>query len=319
MRHLAFILLLVSSFRAAGEIPFLAHEYDSSKWPEANLKLSQAGSLKDLFDSGLRPYRHPSLENSLLEVKHLRLEIHLASGKVLPRINMEWMNITMFNDGEIDNFEGSTPKLSIEEARAEMSKWLSYGTRKEEDLDSYLNAVKSDFLDFDDPYHGLPDGCAVRWKEPGWKERGGGPQCTIWFRKTVSQTHPLSLYFKFSWGLNRPTKYAKSYRVPIPPPPGYEHVSMQAPKNFGPDSAANILRAQGVNIGESPEAKRAYEESKKEAAMGWPEKRRSPTAKDPSDAKKPTIFPWWLVACSLALLFLALAVWLKTRKSKSAS
>jgi len=319
MRHLALILLFVSCFRAAGEVPFLAHEYEPSKWPEAHLKLSQAGTLKDLFDSGLRPYRHPGLETSLLEVKHLRLVIHLASSKVLPEIKTEWMNITMFNDGEIANLEGSTPKLSLEDARAEMLKWLPYGTRSQADLDAYLKAVKTDFLDFDDPYRGLPDGCAAKWNEPGYETGGGGPGCNVWFRKTANQAYPLSLYFKFSWGLNRKSRDAKSYDVPIPPPPGYEHVSMKAPKNFGPDSAVDILRAQGVDIGESPEAKRAYEDSIKEAQMEQPEKRRPPASKALSDNEKSRMFPWWLIVSSLALLFLAFAGWLKTRKSKSVS
>lgn len=318
-RYLALILLLLSRFHATGEVPFLDREYEPSKWPEVHLKLSQAGTLKDVFDSGLRPYRHPGLETSLLEVKHLRLIVHLASEKMLPEIKTEWMNITMFNDGEIANLEGSTPKLSLEEARTEMLKWLPYGTRSQADLDAYLKAVETDFLDFDDPYRGVPDGYAVGWKEPGWKQRGGGARISVWFRKSVSQTHPLNLYFKLSWDSNRPSKDAKIYRVPIPPPPGYENVSMDAPKNFGPDSAVNILRAQDVDIGESLGAKRAYENSIKEAQMDRPEKRRSLAAKDPSDSKKSTIFPWWLVACPLALLFLALAGWLKTRKSKSAS
>lgn len=251
------LFLIFSSFRAGAEIPFLAHEYDSSKWPTAHLRLSQAGTLKDVFDSGLRPYRFPSLERTTLEVKHVRMVIELESGKTLPEISTEWMNIKMFNDGELAHMEGATPSLDLLRAKSQMEKWLRYDSagKTEADLDSYLKAVEVDPLDFDDPYRGRPDGCAITWREPGQGTSGGGAQCSVWFRKTFSQKQPLRIYFKFSWGANRPQKDRKGYRIPIPPPPGYEHVSMDAPKNFGPDSGANILRAQGVDIGESKEAR----------------------------------------------------------------
>ena len=66
-----FLIILIgfgaSILQASEEIPYLPHEYDAAKWPQATLTLSRAGTLKDLFDAGLRPYRHPGLENSLLE------------------------------------------------------------------------------------------------------------------------------------------------------------------------------------------------------------------------------------------------------------
>lgn len=92
-------------------------EHDPDKWPQAELKLSQAGTLKDLFDSGLRPYRHPGLENSMLEVKHVNLVINTGSGKKLPPLKIEVMNITPFSDGEISTIEGFTPRLTLAQAR----------------------------------------------------------------------------------------------------------------------------------------------------------------------------------------------------------
>lgn len=321
MHSLCFLTMLSINVFATEEIPFLQGEYDPAKWPEAHLKLSQAGTLKDVFDSGLRPYRFPGLENSTLEVKHVRLVTHLASGKVLPEINAEWLNIKMFNDGELSQIEGATPQLSLLEAKAEMLKWLPYGTRPTVDLDKYLKAVEADPLDFDDPFRGLPDGSDVGWKEPGWMTRGGGPQCGFWFRKTFSKAQPLKLYFIFSWGLNRKSKDAKSYDIPIPPPPEYEHVSMKAPEKFGPDSGADINRSKGISIGESLEARRAYEEAKKGATAERPEKRQPVTSNKSTDiiTKTPAPFPWWLVATSVIVLLLTLVAWLKLRKAKSTS
>lgn len=251
MRTLFISLFFGCVLSAAEEIPSVSREYDPAKWPETSLNLDQAGTFKNIFDSGLRPYRYPRLESSFLEVKHFRLRTTLASGKKLPVLSVEKMEISPFDDGEISAIEGFTPKLSLPDAKAEMLKWLPFGERTEQDLNSFLGAVEADYMDFDDPYRGRADGCATGWKEPGWKEKDGGPQCTVWFRKTASHDNPLRLHFKMSWSLNRPSKDRKAYRIPIPPPPGYEHVSMTAPANFGPDSAAEILQARGA-IDSSP-------------------------------------------------------------------
>lgn len=308
-------LLLISvvvSLQGTADVPYLANEFDPTKWPEAHLTLSQAGTVKDVFDSGLRPYRHPGVETSTLEVKHLRLFIQLASGKTLPEIQCEWMQFKPYADGEIAAIEGATPKLTLEESRAEMTKWLPYGTRTDADLDAYLKAVEADFLDFDDPYRGRPDGCGLGWNEPNWKQRGGGPKCGVGFRKTASQSHPLRLYFHLSWGLNRTMKDSVFYKIPIPPPPGYEHVSMDAPKNFGPDSMVDILRAKGVDIGESTEAKgaRAMEEARAaEQARGA----TKPAAPSPESAKRPSV---WYILTVIAFALAAIAVWRRFRKNK---
>lgn len=299
------------------EIPYLAKEYDPSKWPQAVLKLSKAATLKDFFDSGLRPYRHPGLERTTLEVKHLNLLIQLASGKNLPLIPTELINIKMFADGNISTFEGFTPKLTLEEARTEMMKWLPYSIngRTEADLNTYLKKVEADYIDFDDPYRGDPSGYGIGWYEPGWKTRGGGPQCGLGFRKTASLTHPLRLYFGFDWGLNRPSKEARSYRVPIPPPPGYEHVSMEAPENFGPDSMDDILRSKGVDIGESKEAVRENK-VKNEAPVKdaeAPDADSSETS-DAPDPQNPSHLRWFIGGFVLLVILLLC----KTRNDRSA-
>ena len=314
---LAFLLIQVKS---AEEVPRLHNEYDPIKWPKAQLNLSQAATLRDVFDSGLRPYAHPGLENSLLEVKHLNLSVQLGSGKVLPPIQAEVVNITPFKDGEIATIEGFTSRLTIEQARKEMLKWLPYAEnqRTEVDLNKFLEAVEADFLDFDDPYRGVSHGCGIGWNEPEFSNLGGGPKCGVGFRKTTSESHPLRLYFGFDWGLNRPQKDSGTYRPdPIPPPPCYEHISMKAPNNFGPDSEVEIMRSKGISIGESPEARRAYEEAKKEAAIERPEKRQPVISSKSSDTitEKSAPFHWWLIVSSFVILTLALTAWLKARKS----
>ena len=308
-------LVVLSISNAADEIPRLHDEYDPERWPETHLVFSQAGTLKDVFDSGLRPYRHPGLENSVLEVKHLNLTIQFGSGKRLPKLAVEWMNIKVFTDGELATVEAATPKLTLEKARAEMIKWLPYGVngRTEKDLDEYLKVVETDYLDFDDPYRGVSHGCSIQWREPGWKEKGGGPQVVAWFRKTASATHPLRVYFKATWSSNRPQRDRGTYRPdPIPPPPGYEHVDMTAPAKFGPDSMVDILRSKGVDIGDGKGGIPQEEYFARQAAADQiPSGRKTETDND--ERVVPMSESWWLTLLLVPLLLLLFAIWRRRR------
>jgi len=221
------------------------------------------------------------------------------------------MDITPFSDGELSSIEGFTPKLDLKAAKAEMLAWLPYSGRNEQDLDSFLKAVETDYMEFDDPYRGRPDGYSVNWKEPGWKEKGGGPQCTVWFRKTASQANPLRLHFKVSWSLNRPSKDRKGYDIPIPPPSGYEQVSMQAPANFGPDSAVDILEARGVDVGRSINEKSGGRVSANASVSSKDSQAAKIAGPDAKDDRSP-----WGIAILLALTTIALsAVAAKRRPS----
>jgi len=246
-----FITIICSN--ASGPIPRLHDEYDPAKWPDVKLKLSQAATLKDIFDSGLRPYRHPGLEDTLLEVKHLNLRILLGSGKKLPSIPIEWMNFKVFTDGELAFIEASTPSLTFRQAREEMLNWMPYSDAQisEIDLDNYLEILKSESTGLENTIGTNPHEFSVKWKEPGWGEPAGGAQATAWFRKSPSTTHPLKMYIKFSWGLNRPMRERVTHWPhPIDPPTGYEDVDMTAPAKFGPNSMVDILRSKGVDIGD---------------------------------------------------------------------
>jgi hypothetical protein len=90
---------------------------------------------------------------------------------------------------------------------------------------------------------------------------------------------------------------------------------MTAPKKF--DSMADILR-KGVDIGESPEAKRADEEEMKTAAIDRPEKLRPLTPKNSTDAlsQEAAPIPWWIIAGLIVLFVVALTAWLTRQKLK---
>jgi hypothetical protein len=173
--------------------------------------------------------------------------------------------------------------------------------RTEKDLDEYLKAVEADYQDYDDPYRGISHGCGIGWTEPEYGTLGGGAKCGIGFRKTGSQSHPLRLYFGFDWGLNRPSKDRGTYRPgPITPPPGYEHVDMTAPKNFGPDSTVDILRSKGIDIGDGKGglSEEEYLARQSEASQQPGGKGDSkPGEGDPVKAGS----WWWILAAALAV------------------
>jgi hypothetical protein len=181
-----------------------------------------------------------------------------------------------------------------------------------------LKAVEADFLDFDDPYHGIPDGCGIGWNEPGFQAKGGGAKCGMGFRKTANPTHPLRLYFGFDWGLNRPQKNLITiHSGPIPPPFGYENVSMEAPKDFGPDSMVDILRSKGVGIGDDKGG------IPQDVHFGRASPNKSPHSSSPASRIPPSDKEekqrsslWWWTFAGLgltAILTFAIRRWLKSR------
>lgn len=82
---------------------------------------------------------------------------------------------------------------------------------------------------------------------------------------------------------------------------------MTAPKKFGPDSAVDIARAQGIDIGESSEAKIAYEASSKNNTELFSRPPRSdlevPVTTPPTPQKKGSSSMWYILGCILFILF----------------
>jgi len=217
-------------------------QYDPQQWPTITLRFSEAGTLKDLFDSGLRPYRFPRLEMSLLEAKHARVTILQRSGQTLPEFPAELITIDPLQGGLLAGLEMTRYKTTLEEARALMLPYLPKGGRNAQDLDRYLAAVKADYLGYDGMGRGVED-FRVRWSDLG------GPRYVVGFRKAFDANRPLIFLMAVDWSQVRTPRQSRSfYKEPIPPPPGYENVSMQAPKKFGPDSQADILVSQGKPI-----------------------------------------------------------------------
>jgi hypothetical protein len=203
---------------------------DKSDWPRIEIRLSPEGTLKDLFDSGLRPFRHPSLENSSLQVKHIKAIVVQPNGFRLPEYEAETIDISVRGDGTLGLMEFRKAASTPEESRAEMMRWIHLGQRPkrtEKELDEYLAAAKADPLNFSGLGKGFTHEFRIAWRDEHQI------RYNLWFLDCANAEKPFAVSMTIGFPDRPRTSY---YSSPIPPPPGYEHVDMTAPKDFGPDS-----------------------------------------------------------------------------------
>ena len=217
--------------------------YDPKDWPKHIIKFPAEGTLKDIFDAGIRPYRFPSLERTSLGFKHVHVFFEMKTGERLPDIAVEWADLDILKDGLIDSIEMTSPNLTVQEAEVAMISFLKKGNRTIEQLRIFLLAAAKDPREYDDPYNGDPSGFAISWTN------SNGPAYDVFFKSTFDSFKPVSIALKISFfPIRIPLQQRSFYDIPIPPPPGYENVSMDAPHNFGPDSAVEIARSKGLPI-----------------------------------------------------------------------
>jgi hypothetical protein len=217
--------------------------YDPKDWPQHVIRFDGEGTLKDIFDAGIRPYRFPSLEKSSLGFKHISASLAMKTGEVFPGIPVEWGDISPLKEGLLDNVEMTSPNLSVQEAEAAMVPFLKKSNRNIDQLRKFLAAAAADPRNYDDPYNGDSSGFGIVWKD------SKGPDYGVFFKSTFDSSKPVSIAIKVSFSsIRTPLQQRSFYDVPIPPPPGYENVSMEAPRNFGPDSAVEIARSKGISI-----------------------------------------------------------------------
>ena len=286
---------------------------DKSDWPRIEIRLSPEGTLKDLFDSGLRPFRHPSLENSSLQVKHIKAIVVQPNGFKLPEYLAETIDISMRSDGTLGQMEFRKAASTPEECRAEMMRWIHLGQRPkrtEKELDVYLAAAKADPMNFSDLGKGFTHNFSISWRD----ENQIG--YVLWFLNCANAEKPFAVSMTIGFPDRPRTSY---YSSPIPPPPGYEHVDMTAPKDFGPDSEP-IPSMEGLKM---PDTKQPYTHIRSKvippghtSVPPLAEPRRSPTTVVlPPVISKPSFSIFFWILGLLGILIAALVVH-SVRKSR---
>lgn len=200
-------------------------------WPKISLKLSPEVTIADLFTAGLRPFRQPYAQNTDLHAKHAHITLIDRDGAVFPTLPTDVLRTSVQKPGLIGTLEMWSPPLTINEARTEMSKWLPLVARTEEELDTFLAAVKKDWLHYD---HGEGGSDTVRFAFSLWD--ADGLKKTVLLRKAWHWETPLRLCVMLETATMKSRRGFSFYDIPVPPPPGFEDADMKAPQNWDADN-----------------------------------------------------------------------------------
>lgn len=196
---------------------------------EYKIKITEKGSLKDVFDSGVRPYRFPGLERTSLEFTNSYVSFTDQSGFKTERLPAQWVHLGVLEKGLLSRIKVRTVPLKISEAELMMASYLKWGTRTNSELKEFLEAVEKDSNRFSDAPSKWQDNFGFGW------ESDSGPSYHVSFKKTYQEDRPLTFNLILNWKKFRePIEMRTFYSGPIPPPEGYSDVSMVAPEIYGP-------------------------------------------------------------------------------------
>lgn len=238
------------------------------------LTLTKDGNFREIFDSGLRPVMLDGRSNKSCYVKNVSMSLNIE-GRVFPEVVAKRIDIDVLKNNLMDEvviFVGE--KMTVDEAR-----YIAINWGVEENLLGDINLEKF--------------GWSLVPKNEKWRANAG-------FVSSYNESKPLLFRLFISW--RRSFKEMEMHQGLLPPPPGYEHLSMEEATG-DPQEASNSNALPGYLI-----------------VPNRPENLRPKASGDLINTKlKSDHFPWWLIAISMVLLVMALVAWLKVRNLKSTS
>ncbi len=224
--------------------------YNPKDWPDFTLKFSAEGTLKDVYDAGLRPWLSPGSETSFLSFKHARVTVQTHEGVLLPEFPVEYADIYCLPDGRLKGIVMTSPPQSFGSARALILPWFPKIGKTEKEIDEFFRIVKENQIGYEDPDFGkAPDGFHGAWIDGKKVDYGIGLQ------NNKNPDLPFRIVFAIGWKKLMSSKDRGTVHLePIKPPPEYANESMMPPRKWGPDSTLDKMRALDLDTGESPEA-----------------------------------------------------------------
>lgn len=227
MRRLLLYLLTLSNI-------LFAVNYDyPSLWEKRELPLIEKQDLKSILDAGIRPYRFPSMERTSMSFKHLNVSVILPDGRKTPYFPIDISNMSLCEPGFLETMKFRSRRMTTEEGKTEMLKWVHLSDKTEQDVIDYCEQLET-FAK------------SQNFKKPpgfsfGRLFKGDSYGVGCYVSPTGGYYDTMRLSMGFSWKPFKTNIEYNSFEGPIPPPEGYENISLEAPKKFGPDSLADVL------------------------------------------------------------------------------
>ena len=213
----------------------LAVNYDYPElWEKKELKLIEKQDLTSILDAGIRPYRFPSMENRHMSFKHLNVSIILPDGRKTPHFPIDIANMRICEPGYLQTLEFRSRRMTTEEGEAELMKWIHVTDKTEQDVIDYCKSLER---------HAE----LINYKKPpsfsfGFLFKGENYSVGCSVSPTGGYYETMRITLGVSWKPFKTRKEYNSFDGPIPQPEGYEHISFEAPKKFGPDSMDDVLK-----------------------------------------------------------------------------
>lgn len=194
------------------------------------LDFSDKDTFDVVFESGLRPKRTKGLESFAAEVHDVQVELVFGQGERY-YIDAEMAKFYVKKDDLLGGVGLISPKLTVDEARELASPIVEKLGGSVDGLNAFLDEVVRNPVAF------RADQFAAK------KEVEEGVSVGLAFRNTFLRDKPLVAEFGVTWLYS----FGKGLvlREPIPPPRGWEHVSLD-PDEPGDSSVNNAVPSAGV-------------------------------------------------------------------------
>ena len=297
---LTFYIVLLSCLHALAAIGIEAPRQ------AGELSCNQVLTLKDIYDSGFRPFRVADIKCSVGKAD-IRLNLPGASQPVLLGVNSVDMSINKYD--AVTRIDIMTPGMPVEQAGAMIKELVRSLNSVPRGLDEALARATID----------NPKWADATWTQDWSNEWASG---RIGFEPLTYLVNDASkgyikmkaiVHLTISWNK---TEIGPTYReTPVTPPKGYEHISMEIPSSDVVKRAQSSDDPSLAHLRHRDEKKRqAILESRPRSTQASAFKKVSETSTSPTQSEEQaSTTPWSVIVVSIVAALGLVWLWLKRR------
>ena len=297
---LTFYIVLLSCLHALAAIGIEAPRQ------AGELSCNQVLTLKDIYDSGFRPFRVADIKCSVGKAD-IRLNLPGASQPVLLGVNSVDMSINKYD--AVTRIDIMTPGMPVEQAGAMIKELVRSLNSVPQRLDEALARATID----------NPKWADATWTQDWsneWASGRIGFEPLTYFVNDASKGYremKAIVHLDISWNK---TEIGPTYReTPVTPPKGYEHISMEIPSSdvvkkaqSSDDPSLAHLRHRDEKI------RQAILESRPRSTQTSALKKVSETSTSPTQSEEQaSTTPWSVSVVSIVAALGLVWLWLKRR------